>query len=135
MNGLNGFVLDGGRALYRPVGNVTFKEVAALVLAAIAAARSSAARDLLVDTTALTGFPSPDTFERFVEVVKWAGEARGEMRLALVARPEMIDPMKLEVRVAASRDLVSNIFTTEDEARAWLDARTAGEGDADRLRK
>ena len=38
----------------------------------------------------------------------------------------MIDPLKFQVRVAASRDLVSNIFATEDEALAWLDARRAG---------
>jgi hypothetical protein len=135
MNELNGFVLDGGRAFYRPVGAVTFNEAAALIRAAIAAARSNNARDLLVDTTALTGFSSPDTFERFLAVVKWGGEARGEVCLALVARPEMIDPLKFQVRVAASRDLVSNIFATEDEARAWLDARRAEKGDADRLRK
>jgi hypothetical protein len=130
MDDLSGFVLEGGRAVYRPVGAVTFKEAAALVQAAIVAARSDHAGDLLVDTTGLTGFSSPDTFERFLAVVKWGGEARGEVRLALVARREMIDPLKFQVRVAASRDLVSNIFATEGEARAWLDARGAETRDA-----
>ena len=123
MDELDGFVLEGARAVYRPVGSVSFDEVVALVRAAIAAARSNQARDLLVDATALTGFSSPDTFQRFLAVVEWAEEARGSVRLAMVARPEMIDPHKFGVTVAVNRGLVSNIFTTEGEARAWLDAK------------
>ena len=37
---LDGFVLEEGRGLYRPVGSVSFDEAVALVRAAIAAARS-----------------------------------------------------------------------------------------------
>lgn len=117
-----GFVLEGGRGLYRPVGSVSFDEAVVLVRAAIAAARRNQARDILVDTTALTGFPSPHTFQRFLAAVEWAAEASGSVLLAMVARAEMIDPEKFGVTVAANRGLVSNIFTTELEARAWLDA-------------
>jgi hypothetical protein len=119
---LDGFILEGGRAVYRPVGSVSFDEAIALVRAAIATARSNQARNLLVDTTALTGFPVPSTFQRFLAVVEWAEEASGSVRLAMVARPEMIDPQKFGVTVAANRFLVSNIFPTEAEARAWLEA-------------
>jgi hypothetical protein len=118
---LDGFVLEGGRGVYRPAGSVWFDKAVALVRAAIAVARSNQARDLLVDTTALTGFPSPDTFQRFLAAVEWAVEAGASLRLAMVARAEMIDPEKFGVTVAANRGLVSNIFTTELEARAWLD--------------
>jgi hypothetical protein len=45
----------------------------------------------------------------------------------MVARAEMIDPEKFGVTVAANRGLVSNIFTTELEARAWLHARCGRE--------
>jgi hypothetical protein len=124
---LDGFVLEGGRGLYRPVGSVSFTEAVALVRAAIAAARRNQVRDLLVDTTALNGFPSPDTFQRFLAAVAWADEASGGVRLAMVARAEMIDPEKFGVTVAANRGLVSNIFTTELEARAWLHARCGRE--------
>jgi len=34
----------------------------------------------------------------------------------------MIDREKFGVTVAANRSLTSNVFTTEAEARAWLDA-------------
>jgi hypothetical protein len=39
----------------------------------------------------------------------------------------MIDPAKFGVTVAANRGLVSNVFTTEAEAVAWLDG-TLGKG-------
>ena len=122
MDELDGLVLEAGCALYRPVGSCSFTKAVALVRAAIAAARAKQAKNLLVDTTALTGFPSPDVFLRFLAAVEWAKEARGSLRLAMVARAEMIDPEKFGVTVAANRGLVSNIFTTEAEARAWLDA-------------
>jgi hypothetical protein len=120
---LDGFELNGGRGWYRVVGNVSFNEAAARIRTAIELARQSEARDLLVDTTALTGFSPPDTFQRFLAVVEWAELAWGRLYLAMVAREEMIDPQRFGVTVAANRGLVCNIFTTEAEARAWLDAR------------
>jgi DNA-binding response OmpR family regulator len=114
------FVLEEGRALYHPEGSVSFERAVSLVGAAIAAAHRNRVRALLVNTTALTGFPSPDTFERFLAVVEWAKEAKGGVRLAMVARAELIDPQKLGVLVAANRGLLSNIFTSESDARAWL---------------
>ena len=116
------FVIERGHGAYRPTGDVTFDQVVALVRAAIAAARRHQLGDLLVDTTALTGFPSPDSFERFLAAVEWAREAAGGLRLAMVARAEMIDPQKFGVLVARNRGLSSNIFPTEPEARAWLKA-------------
>jgi len=119
---LTGFVLEGECGHYRPAGTVSFDEAVTLVRSAIATARSGQARELVVDTTQLSGFPSPDTFQRFLAVVGWAEEASGRLRLAMVARAEMIDPQKFGVTVATNRGLVSNIFPTEVEARAWLDA-------------
>ena len=106
------FLLEDGRAFYRPVGTVSFDEAVALVRAGIAAARRHHVKSFLVNTTALIGFPSPDTLERFLAVVQWAEEARSGLRMAMVARAEMIHPQKFGVIVAANRGLVSNIFTT-----------------------
>ena len=116
------FVLEEGRALYRPVGSVSFDEAVVLVRAGIAAARRNRVRNLLVNTTALTGFSSPQQFERFLAAVAWAEESMGGVHLAMVARTDMIHPQKFGVLVAANLGLVSNIFSTEVEARAWLDA-------------
>jgi FixJ family two-component response regulator len=114
------FILEKGHAVHHPAGYVSFDEAVALVRAAIAAALRHQVRDLLVDTRELTGFPSPDSFERFLAAIEWAEEARAGVRLAMVARAEMIDPQKLGVVVALNRGLVSNIFTSEVEARLWL---------------
>jgi hypothetical protein len=119
----DGFSTEGSRGVYRPAGLVSFGEAVARVRAAVSAACACRAEDLLVDTTGLTGFPAPDTFQRFLAAVAWADEAAGRVRLAMVARPEMIDPNKFGVTVAANRGLVSNIFATEAEARGWLDVR------------
>ncbi|OAI42678.1 hypothetical protein AYO41_00660 [Verrucomicrobia bacterium SCGC AG-212-E04] len=115
--------MQDGRGHYCPAGYVVFDEVVAHVRAAIAAARRNHLPDLLVDTTALTGFRSPGTFQRFLAAVAWSDEAKGGVRLAMVAKEEMIHPRKFGVTVAANRGLVSNIFSSEKVAHAWLDAR------------
>jgi hypothetical protein len=122
LNAPNGFEVARDRGLYRPVGTMSLDQAVGLIRDAIAAARREGARDLLVNTCGLGGFPSPDTFQRFFAVVSWAAAASGLARLAVVARAEMIDPQRFGVMVAANRGLVSNIFTTEAEAVAWLDA-------------
>jgi len=122
MNDLDGFVIEGTRGVYRPTGTVSLEQAIALVRAGIAEACAKNVGALLIDTTALTGFASPDTFQRFLAAVDWAGEARGRVRLAMVARPEMIDREKFGVTVAGNRGLVSNVFSAEHEARVWLDA-------------
>jgi hypothetical protein len=122
VNELKDFVVEGGRGFYRPVGSVSFEQAATMVRAAVAAAHTNHIRELLVDTTALIGFPSPDTLQRFLAAVEWAAAGRSDVILAMVARAEMIDPDRFGVIVARNRGLTSNIFTTEQEARAWLDA-------------
>ncbi|OAI42666.1 hypothetical protein AYO41_00590 [Verrucomicrobia bacterium SCGC AG-212-E04] len=122
MKKFEGFEIEDGRGLFRPAGNVAFDEVVILVRAAITAARENMVQDLLVDMTGLTGFRSPRILDRFLAAVAWSDEAKGGVRLAMVAKKEMIYPRKFGVTVAAKRGLVSNIFPTEKLARAWLDA-------------
>ena len=64
-------------------------------------------------------------FERYVAIGRWAALAGGSVRLAVVARAEMIDAGKFGVIVARNRSLVAEIFTSEAEAAAWLDAPDA----------
>ena len=124
MDELDGFRIEGGRAFYHPTGSVSFNEGVAMVRSAIAATRSSGVRELLVDVRSLTGFDPPTISKRFDAVEEWSREARGVVRLAMVAPFEMIDPQKFGVTVGANRGLISNIFPTEAEACAWLDARS-----------
>jgi hypothetical protein len=121
MTSLEGFNLVAGRAFYRPSGTVSFDTAVNWVAAAIEAARREQVAELLVDSTALFGFATPDTFQRFLAVVNWAEVAQGRLRLAMVAREELIDPQRFGVTVGLNRNLVNNIFTAESEAIAWLD--------------
>jgi hypothetical protein len=115
------FALLRGRGFFRPAGVVSLNEAVELVSAAITAARENGARDLLVNITALTGFPSPDTFARFFAAVEWAARARCQLRVAMVARADLIDPQRFGVTVAANRGLTADVFTAEAEAVVWLD--------------
>jgi hypothetical protein len=119
-----GLLIENGRAFYRPTGAVSFDQCVALVRAVIDEACNCGARELLVDTTELTGFESPTEFHRFLAALNWAEAARGRLHLAMVARPEMIHPERVGVSVAAEHGLVSNIFPTHSGARAWLDGLT-----------
>jgi hypothetical protein len=123
MEGLKGLTLAEGRAFYRPTGTVSFDAAVELVAGAIAAARGLQVAELLVDITALFGFASPNTFQRFLAVVNWADTAEGRLRLAMVAHADLIDPEKFGVTVGLNRNLVNNIFPLESEALAWLDAQ------------
>jgi hypothetical protein len=121
MINLEGFTVVAGRAFYRPSGTVSFDTAVDWVATAISAARREQVAELLVDSTALFGFATPDTFQRFLAVVNWAEGAEGRLRLVMVAREELIDPQRFGVTVGLNRNLVNNIFTAESEAIAWLD--------------
>ena len=124
MNTPDGFEMVGRRAFYRPVAVVSFTEAVALVADAITYAREVGASELLVNTTRFTGkygFEPPNTTERYLVAEKWALATGGRLRVAVVARQEMIDRRKFGVTVAANRGAVGDIFRTEAEALTWLD--------------
>ena len=54
---------------------------------------------------------------------KWAQTAGAALRVALVARPELIDPQKIGVLMMQNRGGNGDVFTNEADALAWLDAR------------
>jgi|SRR5215475_11272469 len=115
------FEMRGRRAFYRPVGTVSLGEAEDMVSLAIAHACAQGASELLANLSAMVGFGPPTTVERYRLVTKWVATAGGRLRLAVVARAEMIDPHKFGVTVATNRGLMAEIFTTEAEALAWLD--------------
>ena len=75
---------------------------------------------MLVDTTKWTGHGSPDTLERYTVAGAFATAASSVVKLAMVARPEMMDPDKFEVMVATNRGMNGNVFDSEKDALAWL---------------
>jgi hypothetical protein len=112
----------GTRGFYRPIAHVTFEQAVDLVAEAMATARELNLADLLVNTTGLTGFTAPSVFARYAMAGKWTQSA-GALRVAMVARPELIDPQKIGVLMVQNRGGIADVFAGEADALAWLDAR------------
>ena len=117
------FEIVGSRGFFRPVGVVTFEQALDMVAEAMLYARERGLTDLLASTLGLSGFQPPSTFARYALAVKWAEAAGGALRVALVARPEIIDPQKIGVLMAQNRGVNGDVFATEAAALEWLDAR------------
>jgi hypothetical protein len=129
MDKLEHFEVIGKRGFYRPSGKASFEQAVDRVAAAMRHARSLGLQSLLVNSTAFTGLTPPDIFARHDLAVKWAEGAGPGLHVALVARPELIDPEKIGVLMAQTRGASGDVFRTEAEAICWLDARhdnTAG---------
>jgi hypothetical protein len=114
------FKLTGDHAEYRPTGQVSPGECVTLIASAIAFAREQQARKLLIVTLGLKNNERLTIAARYEMMQEWAKAAKGLVKVAIVTRPRMIDPQKFEVTVAANSGLNLDVFTTEDEALAWL---------------
>lgn len=123
MNKLANFEVIGNRAFYRPTGKVSFEQAVDLVADAMKQARELELRGLLVNTNGFTGMSPPTIFARHALAVKWAESAGSRLHVAMVARPELIDPQKIGVLMAQNRGVSGDVFTNEQAAIAWLDSR------------
>jgi hypothetical protein len=119
------FEHTGTRAFYRPVALVTFEQAVDMVAEAIEKARALGLADMLVNTTGLTGFAPPSVFARYGMASRWASVAGSVIRVALVARPEIVDPQKIGVLMLQNRGGVGDVFTSEHDALVWLDTHMA----------
>jgi hypothetical protein len=125
MNKLDHFEVVGKRGFYRPVGRTTFEKGVEMVAEATRHARELGLQSLLVNTQGITGFSPPSIFGRHAMAVKWAESAGSRMHVAVVARPELVDPQKIGVIMAQNRGVSGDVFTNEADAIAWLDSRHA----------
>jgi len=107
-------------ATYRPVGETTRQQAIEIVALAIAHAREQNIAHLLIDTTRLTGFAAPNTLERFSLGSLFARSAQGTVKVAFVAKAEMIDPQKFGLMVARNRGMTAEVFTDEAATLVWL---------------
>jgi hypothetical protein len=120
MNKPEHFEILKERAVFRPTGQVSIGQMTELVATAIGFARSINIQKLLVDITRLTGFGPPDLGLRYFIIHEWARAAGRSVRVALVARPEMLDAQKFGTTVAENLGFVADGFTTEEAALNWL---------------
>ncbi|MEQ1641921.1 MAG: hypothetical protein ABL959_00585 [Pyrinomonadaceae bacterium] len=116
--------IEERHASFRPVGEYSFDATVKMIDAAIEYCRTNAIRGLLVDITAVTGFPTPSTAERFQFATQWSATAAGRVALAMIAPPEMIDPDKIGVTMANNRGFLCEVFTNEEDAVRWLGGKS-----------
>jgi hypothetical protein len=103
---------------------VSMVESVELMTRAIAFCRDQKIRKLLVDASGLTQLSPPTLVDRFLMVEDWARAASGMVIVAMVWPPKLIHPQKFGIRVAADLGLRGDVFTSKDEATAWLLAQT-----------
>lgn len=121
MNGFADFTVADGRGFFRPSRNVTLDGATALIADALAYAREEGLKQLVVDTRNLSGHEPPDTFQRYFAMNRWLEASGGQVQLALVSRPEMMDPDRFAIKVGENRGFITDAFLTEEEAIDWLD--------------
>ena len=114
------FTPCGEHAEFRPVASAPLLRCIGMIKAAIEFAREGGIAKLLVDTTGLSGFTPPGTLDRIWMAHQFARTAGSAVKVALVARPELIHPEKIGVMVARNRGMLTDVFSDEDAARAWL---------------
>lgn len=118
--------MDETLPVFRLNGTSTLTQARQRVREAIERARDSGARGLLIDARDAGGFLPPDLAARHEMVRDWAIAAGGKLLLALVVRPEFIDPERFGVVSARNFGLVGNVFESETEAAQWLREAIAG---------
>ena len=123
MNVMEHFKQLGSRGFYRPVAQVSFEQAVDMVAEGILTARELGLADLVANTTELTGFAPPSVFARHSMALKWAQSAGPTLRVALVARVELIDSQKIGALMYQNRGGNGDVFSNEIDAIAWLDAR------------
>ena len=109
-----------GMAAFRPVGVFSLQAGVHLIRDAIALARERHVARLMVVITGATGYAVPSLSMRLGMMREWADAAGGHVRVAMVCRPEFIDPNKFGITMAANFGMQADVFTTEAEALAWL---------------
>jgi hypothetical protein len=106
-------------AIFRLGGSEGLDRSVSLVGDAIQRTKQSAIDKLLVDITAIASGP-PTLAERHRIIAEWAVAGRGALRLALVIRPEFVDPDNFGTHVALNHGLAFRGFLDETRAMDWL---------------
>lgn len=104
-----------------------FERAVVLVAEAIRKAVAQGLPHLLLDAS-IAPFESPSLVGRHRMARTWAEAADGRLRLAVVVRPDCIDPEHFGVVAAGNFGLAAQVFEAEAEAIAWLHAQQDASG-------
>lgn|SRR5687768_18462681 len=114
------FSIEDNFARYAPEGDATLETAVEMISSVIEYARKNGIPGLLVDARGLHGFPHPSVVDRYWFVREWSSRAAGQVVLAMVQRPEMIDADQIGVTMASNAGLTANVFDNDADARRWL---------------
>lgn len=113
-------------ARYELAGTMTFQAGVLTLKKVVECCREHKLPRLLVFAGNVQGMQTPSMGERFWFSSEIARSAMGQVCIALVARPEFIDPQKFGITVAVNRNLTVDIFTVETDALNWLLQQSPG---------
>lgn len=125
--GRSSFEVIGEVARFRLTGGQVLEEGVHQIADAITRTKEFGLDKLLVDITAITGVEPPGVNMRLWLMGEWVKVGRGSVRVAMVARPEFIDPDRYAVIAGMNAGFVNNVFETEAQALDWLLGRRGGE--------
>jgi hypothetical protein len=114
------FKKEQGYAVFCPVGEISFNQMAELVKSAVVLCRRQKIKKLLIDSTELRGFRPPGIPERYNLAERMAQKAASLVKIAHVASPEWVRSGKFDVEVARNRGLEAKNFNSEPKALKWL---------------
>jgi hypothetical protein len=120
MPSLEALAFHDGRGSFRPRGRYSLVDAVDLISNAIAHCRERSVSMLLIDATGFVDLSVPTLVDRFLMVEDWAREAEGLVIVAMVAPVEYIHPRKFGVQVALNFGLICDVYSSEEEASAWL---------------
>ena len=120
MKKLEHFELKKEHAVFCPVGQASFDEMADLISRAVLRCRQKKIEKLLIDSTGVSGLQPPGMAERYNFVERIASNAKSSVKIAHVASPEWVRSGKFGVMVANNRGLDVKLFHSATTALEWL---------------
>ena len=120
MKKLEHFELKKEHAVFCPVGQASFDEMADLISRAVLRCRQKKIEKLLIDSTGVLGFHPPGIAERYNLAERIASDAASAVKIAHVAGPKWVRSGKFAVTVAKNRGLDAENFHSAATAVEWL---------------
>ena len=120
MTKLEHFKKKEGYAVFCPVGEFSFDEMAHLISRAVVRCRKQKIEKLLIISTGASGFQSAGIAEQYDYVEQIASDAASLVKIAHVANPIWIRSRDFRVMVAKNRGLELENFQAESAALEWL---------------
>ena len=119
---MEGLSIEGERGFYRLSGTHSPDLAADNVREALEICRIQGIRELVADLHEVTPSEPVGLGSRAFYIREWFRASSGKVRLAVVVKPELLDPKKFGETFAGSIGLQAKAFVAVEEALAWLDS-------------